>query len=78
MVREAVDVYITRSMPNRPLVLERAASVTGKFSSGRRDISAKHDSYLAEASGTPEEAPGSPEEAAGSAEEPSRSTEVQA
>ncbi|MDI3317783.1 MAG: CopG family transcriptional regulator [Bacillota bacterium] len=61
LVREAVDLYLLRSMPDRPRALARAAAVIGKFSSRRRETSRKHDRYLAEAFGSTQEAPRSPE-----------------
>jgi hypothetical protein len=50
VIRRAVDNMIQRS----PKVsseerIRRALEIVGKFRSGRRDVSQKHDEYLAEA-----------------------------
>jgi len=47
LIRRAIDAMIKAS----PLVgpdeqLKRALAIAGKFGSGRRDISMKHDAYL--------------------------------
>ena len=50
VIRRAVDNMVQRS----PKVsseerIKRAIEIVGKFRSGRRDVSQKHDEYLAEA-----------------------------
>lgn len=50
VIRRAVDNMVQRS----PKVsseerIKRALEIVGKFRSGRRDVSQKHDEYLAEA-----------------------------
>ena len=50
VIRRAVDNMVQRS----PKVsgeerIKRALEIVGKFRSGRRDVSQKHDKYLAEA-----------------------------
>jgi hypothetical protein len=50
LIRQGVDQYLAgRSEIGREERIERAAKVAGKFSSGRTDVSANHDKYLAEA-----------------------------
>lgn len=52
LIREGVDQYLVgRSELGREERIERAIRVAGKFSSGRTDVSAKHDKHLAEAFG---------------------------
>jgi hypothetical protein len=49
LIREAVDLLLQsrRSMSNAER-RERAIKVAGKFRSGRGDLAARHDDYLAE------------------------------
>ena len=50
LIRRAVDRMIKKSDTVDPGErLKRALEVVGKFSSGKRDISRKHDAYLADA-----------------------------
>ena len=52
LIRQGVDQYLAgRSELGREERIERAIEVAGKFSSGRSDISADHDTHLAEAFG---------------------------
>jgi Arc/MetJ-type ribon-helix-helix transcriptional regulator len=52
LVRQGVDQYLAdRGGIGRREQMERAKRVAGRFSSGLRDVSAKHDKYLAEAFG---------------------------
>lgn len=49
LVREAVDSIVkSGQFPDEREKWERAASVVGKYRSGKRDISVRHDKYLAE------------------------------
>ena len=50
VIRRAVD-QIVHSSPKADLQQrqERALEIVGKFGSGKRDVSRKHDAYLAEA-----------------------------
>ena len=50
LIRRAVDTMIKSSVTVDPDErLKRALEIVGKFSSGKRDISRKHDVYLANA-----------------------------
>ena len=50
LIRRAVDTMIkSRATVDPDERLKRALEVVGKFSSGKRDISRKHDAYLADA-----------------------------
>jgi len=52
LTRNAVDRYLEQcrsAVPNS--TIERALKVAGQFDSGRHDVSADHDRYLAEAFG---------------------------
>ena len=50
LVRRGVDQYLaSRGELGREERIERAIRVAGRFSSGRPDVSTKHDKYLAEA-----------------------------
>jgi len=50
LVRETIDRLISgRLLPGREAQIERAIRLAGCFSSGSRDVSAKHDRHLAEA-----------------------------
>lgn len=52
LIRQAVDTVIrTNTMVDTEERQKRAIDVVGRFSSGKRDISRKHDKYLAEAFG---------------------------
>jgi hypothetical protein len=52
LVRQGVDQFLTgRSELGREERMERAIAVAGKFSSGVRDVSSRHDTHLAEAFG---------------------------
>jgi hypothetical protein len=49
VIRQAIDMYVGASDKPQPEELKRRAiAAVGKFRSGKRDISAKHDKYLAE------------------------------
>jgi hypothetical protein len=49
LIRKGVDAILTRENDRSPDELyERALRAAGKFLSGRHDISARHDDYLAE------------------------------
>jgi hypothetical protein len=47
LVRESIDLLLREQA--RVSLVQRALSASGKFRSGRHDISEKHDEYLAEA-----------------------------
>lgn len=50
VVRECVDAHISKTEPNRrEAIVERAKRAVGKFSSGKSDVSSRHDDYLADA-----------------------------
>jgi hypothetical protein len=50
LIRRAVDTMIKSRVTIDPDErLKRALEIVGKFSSGKRDISRKHDAYLADA-----------------------------
>jgi len=50
VIREAISVYSTASSKvSRDKLIEDAKSIIGKYSSGRKDISLKHDDYLQKA-----------------------------
>ena len=52
LIRQGVDHYLAeRSEVTREERIERAIRVAGRFSSGRSDVSAKHNERLAEAFG---------------------------
>jgi Ribbon-helix-helix protein, copG family len=52
LIRRAVDAMIRSSMARDPEErLKSAMEIAGKFSSGKRDISRKHDRYLADVYG---------------------------
>jgi len=49
LIRRAVDLVIKSSMTVEPEERQkRALEIVGKFRSGRRDTSKKHDAYLAQ------------------------------
>jgi hypothetical protein len=50
LVREGVSLYLSsQKRPSRDEQIRRARAASGKFASGKKDISARHDHYLAEA-----------------------------
>jgi len=50
LIRQAVDTVIrTNTMVDIEERRKRAIDIVGRFSSGKRDISRKHDTYLVEA-----------------------------
>jgi len=52
LIRRAVDAMIKTSTSVNPEErLKRSLEIAGKFSSGKRDISKKHDVYLSESYG---------------------------
>jgi hypothetical protein len=52
LIRRAVDVLIKSSQTADPEERrKRALEITGRFSSGKSDVSRKHDKYLADAFG---------------------------
>jgi len=52
LIRRAIDMMIRTSTLVDPAErLKRSLEIVGKFGSGRRDISKKHDVYLAETYG---------------------------
>jgi hypothetical protein len=52
LIRRAIDAMIKTSAAVDPEVrLKRSLEIAGKFSSGKRDISKKHDVYLSESYG---------------------------
>ena len=52
LIRQAVDTIIrTNTMVDIEERRKRAIDIVGRFSSGKRDISRKHDTYLVEAFG---------------------------
>lgn len=52
LIRRAVDMMIrTSALVDPKERLKRSMEIVGKFGSGRRDISKKHDVYLAETYG---------------------------
>ena len=49
LIREAVDeITSKRGRRSRQQVMERAIRIAGRFSSGMRDVSSRHDRHLAE------------------------------
>ena len=52
LIRQAIDAMIQSSPPVDAVERhKRAMDIVGKFSSGKRDVSGKHDGYLADAFG---------------------------
>jgi hypothetical protein len=52
LIRQTVDTLIrTNTMVDIEKRRKRAIDIVGRFSSGKRDISRKHDRYLVEAFG---------------------------
>jgi hypothetical protein len=52
IIRQAVDTVIrTNTIVDIEERRKRAIDIVGRFSSGKRDISRKHDTYLVEAFG---------------------------
>ncbi len=52
LIREGVDAILAgRRQPSRQQRVERALRAAGRFRSGSRDVSRKHDRYLGEAFG---------------------------
>ncbi len=52
LIREGVDTIVAaRRRPSRQQRVERALRAAGRFRSGSKDVSRKHDRYLAEAFG---------------------------
>jgi hypothetical protein len=49
LIREGIDLYRSREDRLPAEKKKRALEAVGRFSSGRSDISAKHDEYLAKA-----------------------------
>lgn len=50
LIRRAVDIFtISPDAANIRELRERALAAAGRFHSGRRDLAARHDDYLAEA-----------------------------
>jgi predicted DNA-binding protein len=50
LVREGVNLYLrSQKRPSREEQIRRARAAPGKFASGKKDASARHDQYLAEA-----------------------------
>ena len=50
LVREGMDQYLhSQQGQDRDEIVKRALRAVGRFSSGRKDISKRHDHYLAEA-----------------------------
>jgi len=49
LIRRAVDTMIKSTTFDQNESLRRALEIVGKFRSGKRDISRKHDAYLADA-----------------------------
>lgn len=50
VVREAISVYSsTISTVSREILVRDALSLAGKYSSGKKDLSLKHDDYLEKA-----------------------------
>jgi len=50
LVRQGVDRFLTaQSSVSRQERIDRAMRIAGKFSSGKSDVSAHHDDYLAQA-----------------------------
>jgi RecA/RadA recombinase len=53
LIRRAIDVMIKSSpAADAEVRRRRAIEIAGRFSSGKRDVSRKHDKYLADAFGT--------------------------
>lgn len=49
LIRQGVDAYLeSQQRVDRKELISRARKIMGKYSSGHRDISEKHDEYLAE------------------------------
>lgn len=52
LIRQGVDAILSAETgAGRTALKERALQAAGKFGSGRKDVSARHDSHLAEAYG---------------------------
>jgi hypothetical protein len=50
VVRQAIDVWVQADRrPPRDELKRRALAAAGRFASGRSDVAARHDDYLAEA-----------------------------
>ena len=50
LIRQGIDLYLRQPGPaNEQMKRRRALSIAGRFRSGKRDLSARHDQYLAEA-----------------------------
>jgi len=50
LIREGVDLYLAASKkPTREEQVQRALAASGRFASGTKDASTRHDHYLAEA-----------------------------
>jgi hypothetical protein len=50
IVREAISVYFSSSaIITRDTLIKDASSIIGKYNSGKKDISLKHDDYLRKA-----------------------------
>jgi len=50
LVREGVDLYLAAiKKPSREEQIKRALAASGKFASGTKDTSTRHDHYLDEA-----------------------------
>ncbi|HEY2017127.1 MAG TPA: hypothetical protein VGH38_26660 [Bryobacteraceae bacterium] len=50
LVRLGVELYLSSQFrPSRADQIARARGIGGKFRSGQKDVSARHDHYLAEA-----------------------------
>ncbi len=50
LIRQSVELYLARQGRDaKQSRIERALQAAGKFGSGSRNVSARHDTYLAEA-----------------------------
>ena len=50
LIRQSIDQLLARAgEPSQGELRQRAASVSGRFRSGRTDVAVRHDEYLAEA-----------------------------
>ena len=51
LIRQGVDTLLANGGPDSKDLRRRALQVVGRYSSGKSDVSAKHDKYLTETFG---------------------------
>ena len=52
IIRQAIDQFLVSRKPDKTALYRLSEPAIGKFSSGQRDISEKHDQYLEETFGS--------------------------